>query len=71
MIVTLTTITFAILIIIGGFFALDELENCYKQKKDEKMEVNDSGKNNNNDDKWFWIFAIVTIICAIIGSIFG
>lgn len=28
-------------------------------------------KNNNNDDKWFWVFAIVTIICATIGSIFG
>lgn len=28
-------------------------------------------KNNNNDDKWFWIFAIVTIICVTIGGIFG
>lgn len=33
MIVTLATIAFTILIIVGGFFALDELENCYKQKK--------------------------------------
>lgn len=26
-------IAFTILIIVGGFFALDELENYYKQKK--------------------------------------
>lgn len=32
MIVTLATITITILIIAEGFFALDELENCYKQK---------------------------------------
>ena len=45
MIVTLATITIAIFIIVGGFFALDELKNCYKQKiKDGKMEVNKGGK---------------------------